>query len=90
MEGARIPGAHYASAEFARLEKENLWTRVWQMACREDEIPERGDFIVYELLDQEFLVVRVDADTVNVNRRGKLTPILGISASKNDPLSVRL
>lgn len=26
----------------------------------------------------------------HVNRRGRLTPILGISASKNNPLSLRL
>ncbi|MBU3992840.1 MAG: Rieske 2Fe-2S domain-containing protein [Alphaproteobacteria bacterium] len=60
----RIPYARYTSPEFARLEAERLWFKVWQMACRIDQIPEPGSYTVYDILDQSVVVVRVDQDTV--------------------------
>jgi hypothetical protein len=38
-----IPKEDYLSAEFARLEEEYLWPQVWQVACREEEIPLPGN-----------------------------------------------
>ena len=55
-----VPVEHYTSAEFFALEAERMWPRVWQMACREEEIARPGDFHVYEILDYSFLVVRQD------------------------------
>jgi phenylpropionate dioxygenase-like ring-hydroxylating dioxygenase large terminal subunit len=40
------------------LERERLWPRVWQMACREAELAAPGDFVVYDILDDSILVVR--------------------------------
>lgn len=40
------------------LEVERLWKRVWQFACREEEIPAPGDYVVYEIATLSFLVVR--------------------------------
>lgn len=60
----RIPKQRYYDPEFYRLEAELLWPRVWQMACRLEEIPGPGDFVEYEILDDSVVVVRVDADTV--------------------------
>lgn len=54
----RIPAAYYTSPEFHALEVEKLWSRVWQMACLEEEIPDVGDYHVYEIADMSFLVVR--------------------------------
>lgn len=59
-----IPAQRYYDPEFYRLECEKLWPRVWQMACRLEEIPKRGDYVVYNILDQSILVVRVDEQTV--------------------------
>ena len=59
-----VPRARYTSAEFAALEFERLWTRVWQVACREEEIAEVGDFYEYLIGDQSILVVRSDPDVV--------------------------
>ena len=42
------------------LEAEQLWPRVWQMACRLEEIPEPHDFVEYEILDQSVVVLRTD------------------------------
>ena len=54
----RIRKERYFDPDFFRLEAEQLWSRVWQMACRLEEIPEPGDFAEYEILDQSVVVVR--------------------------------
>ncbi len=46
------------------MEAELFWPRVWQMACRLEEIPKPGDFVEYEILDESIIVVRVDSETV--------------------------
>jgi phenylpropionate dioxygenase-like ring-hydroxylating dioxygenase large terminal subunit len=56
----RIRKERYFDEEFFRLEAEHLWPRVWQMACRLEEIPNAHDFAEYELLDQSVVVVRGD------------------------------
>ena len=50
----------YYDPDFFRLEAEQLWPRVWQMACRLEEIPAPGDFVEYEILDQSVIVLRTD------------------------------
>jgi phenylpropionate dioxygenase-like ring-hydroxylating dioxygenase large terminal subunit len=56
---ARIPAARYYDPDFFALEAEHLWPRVWQMACRLEEIPNVGDYAEYELLGRSVIVVRV-------------------------------
>jgi nitrite reductase/ring-hydroxylating ferredoxin subunit len=58
-----VPKDRYLSQEFADLELERLWPRVWQVACREEEVPNPGDFLEYAIGDQSVLVVR-NADGV--------------------------
>ena len=53
-----VPAERYYSREFFELEKEKLWPHVWQMAAREEEIPEPGDFVEYEIVGQSLLIVR--------------------------------
>ncbi|MFT5441628.1 MAG: phenylpropionate dioxygenase-like ring-hydroxylating dioxygenase large terminal subunit [Myxococcota bacterium] len=55
---AQVPIERYTSQAFHDLEVEKLWKRVWQVACREEEIPEPGDHMVYEIAGLEALVVR--------------------------------
>ncbi len=52
----------YISEAYARDEKDLLWRKVWQVACREEEIPEVGDYYTYEILDQSFIVARTAPD----------------------------
>ena len=54
----RAPKERYFDPDFFRLEAEQLWPRVWQMACRLEEIPRPHDFVEYEILDQSIVVVR--------------------------------
>ena len=53
-----VPRERYYDRRFFELEKERFWPRVWQMACRLEEIPRPGDFVEYEICDQSILVVR--------------------------------
>ena len=53
-----IPASDYFSREFADLEAERLWPRVWQMACREEDIPVVGDYCTYDIVDQSIIVLR--------------------------------
>lgn len=54
----RVPVERYTSQAFHDLEVERLWRRVWQFACHEDDIPEVGDFVPYDIAGLSFLVVR--------------------------------
>ena len=46
-----VPKERYTSREFFDLEMEKLWPHVWQMACREEEIPKVGDYFEYLIGD---------------------------------------
>ena len=59
-----VPGSRYTSQAFFDLEMERLWPRVWQVACREEEIPSAGDFLEYTIGDQSILVVRSDDEGI--------------------------
>jgi phenylpropionate dioxygenase-like ring-hydroxylating dioxygenase large terminal subunit len=59
-----VPTADYVSQEFADLEAEYLWPRTWQMACREEEIPNVGSFYTYDIIDDSIIVVRTEADEI--------------------------
>ena len=61
---APIDKTIYISRHYADLEGEHIWKKVWQFACRENEIPQVGDRIVYDILDQSFVVVRTAKDTI--------------------------
>ncbi len=54
-----IPTDRYTEAAFARAEFERLWTRTWQVACREEHIPQVGDYYVYDIGPYSFIVTRV-------------------------------
>ena len=55
---ADVPVTRYTSRAYHRREVARLWRRVWQFACREEHIPEAGDYVVYELAELSFFVIR--------------------------------
>jgi len=55
---ADVPIERYVSREYHELEKDRLWSRVWQYACREEHIPGPGDHHVYEICGRSYVVVR--------------------------------
>ena len=54
----------FIDPNFFKLEVQKMWPRVWQMACREEDIPEVGDYTVYENVGMSFLVARTAPDKI--------------------------
>jgi phenylpropionate dioxygenase-like ring-hydroxylating dioxygenase large terminal subunit len=54
----------YTSADFMRREQELLWPNVWQFAARDEDLPNPGDYIVYENAGRSFVVSRQDDGSV--------------------------
>ncbi len=46
------------------LEHERLWSRVWQIACRAEELPAVGDHLVYTIGARSVLLVRSAPDRI--------------------------
>ncbi|MEO5899968.1 MAG: Rieske 2Fe-2S domain-containing protein, partial [Ilumatobacteraceae bacterium] len=61
---ADIPRSRYVSREFHELEKDKMWKKTWQMACREEDIPDVGDTLVYDICDLSILLVRSAPDRI--------------------------
>lgn len=59
-----ISVSRYTDPKFLELEYDKLWGHVWQAAARLDEIPEPGDYQVYDIGTRSALLVRVDENTV--------------------------
>jgi phenylpropionate dioxygenase-like ring-hydroxylating dioxygenase large terminal subunit len=53
-----IPKERYTSREFAELEWERMWTKVWLMAGRASDIPDPGDYFTFEIGRESILVIR--------------------------------
>jgi phenylpropionate dioxygenase-like ring-hydroxylating dioxygenase large terminal subunit len=53
-----LPGHRYTSAAFFAEEWERMWTKVWLLLGREDEMPEPGDYQVEEVGPESILMVR--------------------------------
>ncbi len=60
----------YLSEDYARAERDALWRKVWQLACRVEEIPNIGDYVTYDILDDSIIIVRTAADTICAYHNG--------------------
>jgi nitrite reductase/ring-hydroxylating ferredoxin subunit len=63
-----VPVDRYTSREFHDLEVEKVWTKVWQMACRVEDILEPGQFVKYDIADISVLVVRQRDGSIRAHR----------------------
>jgi phenylpropionate dioxygenase-like ring-hydroxylating dioxygenase large terminal subunit len=53
-----IPKDRYISAEFMQREWEGIWSKVWLLGCREDQIAAVGDYICTNIGRESVLLVR--------------------------------
>ncbi|MBG9390439.1 aromatic ring-hydroxylating oxygenase subunit alpha [Caenimonas aquaedulcis] len=53
-----VPVAHYTSPEVFRKSIDKMWMKTWQLACREEQIPNVGDYVVYDVVGKSLIVVR--------------------------------
>lgn len=54
----------YLTREYVDLEVEHIWKKCWQVACREEDIPNVGDRINYDIVNQSFIIARTAPDTI--------------------------
>ena len=54
----------YTSEKYFKAEAECMWTRVWQFACRVEDIPNIGDSLVYDILNWSFVIVKSEEDKI--------------------------
>lgn len=59
-----VAATRYFSPEFFEHEARHVWSRVWQMACREEDIPKVGDHHIYEIVGKSLIIVRSAPDTI--------------------------
>ena len=90
---SEIPIERYLSRDFFDLEVERLWKRIWQVACREEDIPNVGDNIVYDIAGMSFVVVRTAPDSFKAFynaclHRGRLLRESGSFRATELPVSV--
>jgi len=62
-----IPVEAYISEDYARAERDKLWRKVWLQAGRLEDIPEVGNYITYDILDDSVLIVRTASDTIKAH-----------------------
>jgi phenylpropionate dioxygenase-like ring-hydroxylating dioxygenase large terminal subunit len=63
-EEALLPTDRYLRRDVYDREVTGLWSRVWQVACRVDDLPQPGAYLEYTTADQSFLVVRGRDDQI--------------------------
>lgn len=64
VEPSVIPVEAYTSRAYAEQESERLWGRVWQAACRAEEVPKIGDYVTYDIMDESIIIVRTAEDRI--------------------------
>lgn len=62
-----VPRARYTDPEFLARELDTVFRRSWLMACREEEIPDSGHYVVFTIADQSVIVVRTKAGEIRAH-----------------------
>ncbi len=82
-----VPRGRYIDREFLELEYERLFPRLWQMACREQEIPEVGCHLEYQIGDQSIAIVRGESGIkARPTSHPRSRSSFGLSTSMNRPV----
>ncbi len=64
LRGDPITGDRYYSREFAQKEWDHLWTRIWHVAGRVQELEEPGDYVVHDFMNESVICVRQDDGSI--------------------------
>lgn len=48
----------YTDPAFHAREVDRVWRRCWQAACREEQVPNPGDYVVYDIVHDSVIVIR--------------------------------
>ena len=58
------PTEAYTCRVYAQAERDKLWRKVWLQAGRVEDIPEPGNFLTFDVLDDSVIIVRSADDSV--------------------------
>jgi nitrite reductase/ring-hydroxylating ferredoxin subunit len=58
LRGDSIPRERYYDPDFMKQEWQYLWTKIWHIAGREQQLQEAGDYIVHDFLHESVIIVR--------------------------------
>ncbi len=73
-----LPSTWYRSGEVFRVEKERIFCREWITVCRDEELPQAGDYRVLDVLGESLLLVR--------NREGRLRAFYNVCRHRGSRL----
>lgn len=62
LEAVTIGVEAYTSEDYARAERDRLWRKVWLQAGRVEDLPEVGDYMTFDILDDAILIVRASPE----------------------------
>lgn len=62
-----LPGKYYHSERIFQQELEKIFYQRWQLACREEQIPEPGDFLVVPIGDESIIVTRTETGDIRAH-----------------------
>ncbi|MBD2527703.1 aromatic ring-hydroxylating dioxygenase subunit alpha [Nostoc sp. FACHB-133] len=54
----------FFSKDYHDIEVDKVWKKVWQWACREEDIPEVGDHVVYDIVNLSVIIVRSNINEI--------------------------
>ena len=54
----------YISEDYVKAERDKLWRKTWLQAGRLEDIPQVGDFVTFDILDDSVLIVRASETEV--------------------------
>jgi Rieske [2Fe-2S] domain len=83
-----IPYDRYYSQSFFEQEVEKIWMKTWQWVCREEHIPNPGDYYVYEVAHLSIIVVRTGSRAIKayynscLHRGTKFRPQEGLGSAQ--------
>lgn len=58
LRGDAIDADRYHTAEYMRREWEHLWTKIWHIAGRVQQLREAGDYVVHHFMSESVVIVR--------------------------------
>lgn len=59
-----VPAEAYVSPDYAKAERDKLWRKTWLQAGRVEDIPETGDYITFDILDDSVIIMRGGPDEI--------------------------
>ncbi len=64
----RVSYDRYYDPDIAKLEDEHIWAKYWLAAAREEDVPNVGDRITFDIRDKSYLIVRTSENQIKAFR----------------------